>query len=110
VRSGAGPAIVASVISGGPRDRVSPAQQAVTAALDGMSAHAGALRSPGENQAGQPCGRCIGNGVPGEPALSMPVFDAARRFAALPAAARHAWLMRHWTALRAGRLTLAQLP
>jgi hypothetical protein len=110
VRSSAGPAIVASVISGGSRDRVSAAQQAVTAALDGMAAHAGALRSPGGNQAGQPCGPCRGNGAPGAPALSRPVFDAARRFAALPAAARHAWLRRHWPALRAGRITLAQLP
>ena len=37
-------------------------------------------------------------------------YAAARRFAALPALARHAWLMRHLTALRAGRITLAQLP
>jgi hypothetical protein len=35
---------------------------------------------------------------------------AARRFAALPAAARHAWLVEHLTALRAGQITLAQLP
>ena len=39
-----------------------------------------------------------------------PVYAAARRFAALPAAARHAWLAAHLAALRAGRLTLAQLP
>jgi hypothetical protein len=35
---------------------------------------------------------------------------AARRFAALPAAARHAWLVEHLAALRAGQITLAQLP
>jgi len=35
---------------------------------------------------------------------------AAQRFAALPAATRHAWLARHLAALRAGQLTLARLP
>ena len=30
--------------------------------------------------------------------------------AALPASVRHAWLARHLGALRAGRITLAQLP
>jgi hypothetical protein len=39
-----------------------------------------------------------------------PVYAAARRLAALPAAARHAWLAAHLAALRSGRLTLAQLP
>ena len=34
----------------------------------------------------------------------------AYRFAALPAAARHAWLVEHLAALRAGQITLAQLP
>lgn len=35
---------------------------------------------------------------------------AAQRFAALPAAARHAWLAAHLAALRAGQLPVAQLP
>ena len=35
---------------------------------------------------------------------------AAQRFAALPAATRHAWLAAHLAALRAGHITLAQLP
>ncbi|MEV4537461.1 hypothetical protein AB0J82_27150 [Asanoa sp. NPDC049518] len=39
-----------------------------------------------------------------------PVAEAARRFTALPAATRHAWLMAHLPALRAGQLTLAELP
>lgn len=34
----------------------------------------------------------------------------ARRFAALPAAARHAWLVKNLNTLRGGRLTLTQLP
>jgi hypothetical protein len=42
--------------------------------------------------------------------LGGPVYAAARRFAALPPATRHAWLAAHLTALRAGQLTLAQLP
>jgi hypothetical protein len=39
-----------------------------------------------------------------------PAFAAAQRFAALPASVRHAWLAGHLTALRAGQITLAQLP
>jgi hypothetical protein len=35
---------------------------------------------------------------------------AAHRFGALPASARHAWLAAHLAALRAGTVTLAQLP
>ena len=39
-----------------------------------------------------------------------PVHAAARRLAALPPSARHAWLAAHLGALRSGQLTLAQLP
>lgn len=54
-------------------------------------------------------------GVPpdsGVPPLTpdRPYYAAAKRFAALPAAARHAWLVDHLTALRAGRITLGELP
>jgi hypothetical protein len=38
------------------------------------------------------------------------ISAAAHRFAALSASARHAWLATHLTALRAGTVTLAQLP
>jgi hypothetical protein len=44
------------------------------------------------------------------PDTSAPVAAAARRFAALPAAARHAWLVHHLAAVRAGRITLTELP
>ena len=44
------------------------------------------------------------------PSPRGPVYAAARRFAALPAAARHAWLAAHLAALRSGQLTLGQLP
>ena len=46
-----------------------------------------------------------GNG-PESPAMTA----AVSRFAALPAGARHAWLAAHLAALRAGHITLAQLP
>ncbi|MBV9793634.1 MAG: hypothetical protein JO016_06795 [Actinobacteria bacterium] len=46
----------------------------------------------------------------GPPAAAGPVYAAARRLAALPAASRGAWLTTHLAALRAGQLTLAQLP
>jgi hypothetical protein len=39
-----------------------------------------------------------------------PIYAAARRFAALPATTRRAWLSTHLAALRAGQLTLAQVP
>lgn len=45
-------------------------------------------------------------GGPASPAMTA----AAGRFAALPAGARHAWLAAHLAALRAGHITLAQLP
>jgi hypothetical protein len=41
---------------------------------------------------------------------SPAVAAAARRFAARPAAARRAWLATHLAALRAGQVTLAELP
>jgi len=42
--------------------------------------------------------------------VSKPVYAAAQRLAARPAAARRAWLTAHLAALRSGQLTLAQLP
>jgi hypothetical protein len=44
------------------------------------------------------------------PQPGSPADRAARRFAALPPAARHAWLAGHLAALRSGHLSLAQLP
>lgn len=44
------------------------------------------------------------------PRVDSALGAAASRFAALPAPVRHAWLVAHLTALRAGRITLAQLP
>ncbi len=39
-----------------------------------------------------------------------PAYAAAQRFAALAPSAGHAWLVQHLAALRAGRITVAQLP
>jgi hypothetical protein len=47
---------------------------------------------------------------PAAPAPGSPVYAAAHRFAALPSAARHAWLMSHLAALRAGQITVEQIP
>jgi hypothetical protein len=44
------------------------------------------------------------------PQPGSPGAQAAKRFAALTPAARHAWLAGHLAALLAGRVTLAQLP
>jgi hypothetical protein len=92
VRSDAGPNIVANVIGGGPG--ASPAQQAVVAAL---------MKAAGVPQPPSP-----GRRTPAQ--LPAPVRSAAQRFAALPAAVRHGWLTQHLAALRAGRISLAQLP
>jgi hypothetical protein len=99
VRSTAGPGIVAEAIGDGPG--ATPAQRAVAAALRTSAGLPEAvLRTAPSRQ------RPNGSIVP----LPVPVQAAARRFAALPATARHAWLVRHLAALRAGRVTLAQLP
>jgi hypothetical protein len=53
-------------------------------------------------------GKMLQNGQPvaGPPA----VVSAAQRFAALSASARYAWLAAHLAALRAGTITLTQIP
>jgi hypothetical protein len=114
VRSNSGSQIVASIIGSGPRGSASPAQQAVAAALNAasgdLSGQTSGVPSPGRASAGIACGQCGVTGVPGRAAPGTPVFHAAKRFAALPAVARRAWLVKHLAALRAGRITLAQLP
>jgi len=95
VQAGSGPAIVAAVIGDGP------------SATDAQRAVAAALRTSVRLPVALPA-------VIGRQLVTLPlpagVQAAARRFAALPASARHAWLTRHLIALRAGRITLAQLP
>jgi hypothetical protein len=97
VRSSAGPDIVASVTGDGPG--ATRAQRAVAAALRMSS--------------GLPQAPPSAPGMPRPTAtapLPVPVQSAARRLAALPVSARHAWLVQHLAALRAGQITLAQLP
>jgi hypothetical protein len=130
MRADAGPSIVASVMhdSGG----ASPAQHAVLAALmmtaglppQGLSpgimpignsasgtlprgCQASGARCPTvrSSRAARAISELAPGAIPGSPA-----YAAARRFAALPASARHAWLVSHLAALQAGRITLAQLP
>jgi hypothetical protein len=90
--------------TGGPRAAGTPAQQAVEGAL---LARAGLPLNPVRHPKGPgPGSPAAGSESAGQREISV----AAHRFAALPAAARHAWLAHHLAVLRAGRLTLAQLP
>ena len=88
--------IVSNVLGVSPDGPATPAQQAILAALthltDGqqtrmLGIQPGLLPSPGSAAA-----------------------TAAQRFAALPVAAQHDWLAAHLTALRAGRVAVAELP
>jgi hypothetical protein len=78
------------------------AQVAVAAALAkvaGLSTGGVPVADGGRNPAGT-----------GSTSVSAAELAAARRFAALPAAIRHAWLVAHLAALRAGRVTLSEIP
>jgi hypothetical protein len=99
VRAQVGDELVSYVLGLGQHD--SKAQEAVWAGL--LVASGLRLVPPGQHRDG------LGATVPG-PAQGTALYQSARQFAALPAAARRAWLSRHLSALRAGRLTLAQLP
>jgi hypothetical protein len=114
VRSITGPSIIASVTGDGPG--ASQAQHAVTTALL-MAARAvpSHLPAPGTPTASNSVpGPLLGAVASGERYVGVapgsPAYAAARRFAALPAAARRGWLTRHLAALRAGHITLGQLP
>jgi hypothetical protein len=50
------------------------------------------------------------NGKVTTPQTAADVNAAAQRFATLSAGARHAWLASHLAALRAGTITVAQIP
>ncbi|MGW0633449.1 hypothetical protein [Streptomyces sp. NPDC002758] len=104
-----GPELVARVIGDGPG--ASPAQNAVAKAL----LLAAGLREPTDPAAFPGSDGPDGAGRSGEtnwPSLTpgTPAYAAAERFATLPSATRHAWLVRHLAALRAGGITAEQLP
>ena len=108
VRADDGTGLVASVTGFGPG--ASRAQDAVTAALLLAAGQRVLTASPGvRGVRGGPAPPPV---LVPQPVLTpgSPAFAAAHRFAALPSAARHAWLARHLAALRAGRITVAQLP
>jgi hypothetical protein len=77
-----------------------PAQLAVATAL---AQDAGLLTQLGLPLAGQPGSTASGS-------LHASVQAVAKRFAALPAAARHTWLLTHLSALRAGQITNSRVP
>jgi hypothetical protein len=122
VRDSIGPAVVASLVGDGPG--ASEAQDAVAAALSmdaGLPAGTQSSGPPaprgshvhGNAETGQaaPCsGIGCASGTTGNLGRGSPVEAAARRFAALSLATRRAWLRSHLSALRAGQITLAQLP
>jgi hypothetical protein len=68
-----------------------------------------ALMTAAGSQPQGPVSQMSLNGKPAPGTLAA-VSAAARRFAALPASARYAWIAAHLTALRAGTITLAQIP
>ena len=107
IRSSAGLGIVSSIVGAGRHP--TPAQQAVLAVLaraSGLPQPTSPPRSAPSRSRGARGAEPAGAGAgPGSPA-----YAAARRFAALPPPARRIWLVRHLPALRAGRITLAQLP
>jgi hypothetical protein len=76
-----------------------PGTQAQQAVMDGLLKALGTKPCP----VPQPDGN-------GPAALPAQVATAAARFAALPATTRHAWLAANLAALKAGTITLAQLP
>lgn len=114
VRAAYGPELIANLVGDG--SGASQAQRAVAAALSmaarlsvtsaGNATPAGSRRSACSSQTSAGCGPA----VLGVLAVSNSEYVAAQRFAALPVGARQAWLARHLPALRAGQVTLAQLP
>ena len=81
-------------------DNGSTAQQAVE---DGLLQALGSLPYPVRGPQNGPAGQQFQQ-------QQNQVTKAAAKFAALPAATRHAWLVANLAALKAGTITVAQLP
>ena len=107
IRSSAGLGIVSSIVGAGRHP--SPAQQAVVAVLARVSGLPQPTAPPRSTTSGSRRRAAPSPPAP-EPAPGSPAYAAAQRFAALTPPARRIWLVRHLPALRAGRITLAQLP
>ena len=88
-------------------------QGLLDAFLTGRPPHAGSvpiLLGPAQQAVEDALLTAVRSQPPGPGVTSARVSAAAHRFAALSASARHAWLVAHLTALRAGAITLAQIP
>ena len=88
-------------------------QGLLDAFLTGRPPHAGPvpiLLGPAQQAVEDALLTAVGSQPLSPSVTSAGVSAAARRFAALPASARHAWLAVHLAALRAGAITLAQIP
>jgi hypothetical protein len=110
VHGTSGPELIASLVGNGPG--ASPAQYAVAAALSlaaRLPVTAGKAHSPRSACSSRTSADCS-PAESGVLAVSNAEFRAAQRLDALPLAARRAWLAQHLPALRAGQVTLAQLP
>jgi hypothetical protein len=99
VRAQVGDAVVGYVLGTGRHDSL--AQEAVRAGL--LMVAGVRLVPPGQRPDGL---SMSARGL----APGTAVYRSARQFAALPSATRRAWLSTHLIALRAGSITLAQLP
>lgn len=118
VRSQTTPAILAAFVGAGPRASVS--QRALWRGLlmTTRLVPKAVLQAADQPAPSEParCKRTRCPGLTGTPqpfASLMPGpagYRAALRFAALPAPVRLAWLTQHLVALRAGQITLAELP
>ena len=97
------------IVVGGPpqSSRGTMAQLAVAAALAKV---AGLLSPAPPGARTRPGGAVLPGARVGVSVGTGTERAAFQRFAALPAAARHAWLVTHLASLRAGRITLSEIP
>jgi len=96
----------------------SPRNAAQVAVVEGLANALGltqpsarsAGKTPGSRMPVSGAGTSVNPPGNGTPSITNQVRAAAQRFASLPSGARHAWLITHLTALRAGRITLGEIP